>query len=316
MKRSDLIIIGGGPAGLAAGLYAARGMMDVILLRSGTPVCQATTTDLIENYPGFAKGVSGPELVQHMEEQAKRFGLTILDRHVLSVEPKEGVFKVVTDSDAFEARTLLIATGAVPRMVGVPGEEEFRGRGVSYCATCDGAFFTETTIAVIGGGDAAVKEAIYLTRFASKVHLIHRRDTFRAEPVLVRHAAENPGIEFVLDSVVTRIQGDELVDSVVVRNIKSGEEMRLAVEGVFIFTGIRPNSEFVSNVVRTDERGFIITDREMATSCPGVYAAGDVCCKNLRQIVTAVADGAIAVDSIERYLAGMEIESSATSHVA
>lgn len=316
MGKIDLIIIGGGPAGLTAGLYAARGMMDVTLLRSGTPVCQATTTDDIHNYPGFPGGIGGPELIQRMEEQATSFGLTILDRHVLSIIRNSGGFEVATDKGACEARTILIATGAVPRSVGVPGEKEFRGRGVSYCATCDGAFFTDTPIAVIGGGDAAVKEAIYLTRYASKVYLIHRRDTFRAEPVLVRHAAENPKIEFVLDSVVKEIHGDDLVDSVIVRNVKSGEEGRLEVEGVFVFTGIQPNSEIVTNIVQMDERGFIITDREMATSCPGIYAAGDVCRKSLRQIVTAVADGAIAVDSIEKYLSNEELRSSPASQVA
>lgn len=306
MSRRDVIIIGGGPAGLTAGLYAARGMMDVMLIRGGLPVCQAITTDIIENYPGFPEGIEGPELVARMERQATRFGLQIVEKHVELLRKDDGGFVVETDKESYSARAVVIATGAAPRSLGVPGENEFRGKGVSYCATCDGAFFTGAVVAVIGGGDAAVKEAIFLTRFASKVYLVHRRDQFRAEPVLVRTAKDNPKIEFVLDHIMTEVQGSNLVDTVAIRNVRTGEAGRLSVEGVFIFTGIQPNSGIVAHMVDTDERGFILTDREMATSHPGIFAAGDVCQKHLRQIVTAVADGAVAIESIERYFAELQ----------
>lgn len=307
MIRKDVIIIGGGPAGLTAGLYAARAFMDVLLIRSGIPVCQATMTNDIENYPGFPEGIGGPELVQRMEDQARRFGLQIVEDGVESVTKAEGGFIIKTAGTSFEARTVVVATGAVPRPLGTAGEAKYRGRGVSYCATCDGRFFVDMPIAVVGGGDAAVKEAIYLTRFASKIYLVHRRQGFRAEPVIVREAASNPKIKFVLDSIVTEIQGDNLVKAVTVRNVVTREEKHIPVEGVFIFTGIQPNSELVSRLVDTDERGFILTDRNMSTSCPGIYAAGDVCQKDLRQIVTAVSDGAVAIDAIEKYLSDSQI---------
>jgi len=303
VNRRDVIIVGGGPAGLTAGLYAARGLLDVMLIRGGLPVCQAITTDIIENYPGFPDGIDGPDLVARMEQQARRFGLEIVERAVESLREEDGGFVVETDRDAFHARAVVVATGAAPRSLGVPGESQFRGRGVSYCATCDGAFFTDAVVAVVGGGDAAVKEAVFLTRFASKVYLIHRRDQFRAEPVLVRTARDSPKIEFVLDHVMTQVNGDNLVDAVTIRNVRTNEESRLNVEGVFIFTGIRPNSDIAAPLVDTDGQGFILTDREMATSRPGIFAAGDVCQKHLRQVVTAVADGAVAIESIERYLA-------------
>lgn len=307
MSRRDTIIIGGGPAGLTAGLYAARALMDVLLIRAGTPVCQAMTAEAIENYPGFPEGIEGPELVKRMEDQARRFGLEILEDCVVSVDASDSGFVVAASKGSYESRTVLIATGAAPHSLGVRGEREFRGRGVSYCATCDGAFFTDAVVAVVGGGDAALKEAVYLTRFASKVYLIHRRKSFRAEALLVRSAAENAKIEFITDHVIEQINGADLVQAVTIRNVIIEEKRELKVEGVFVFTGIRPNSELIEHLIETDERGFVVTNQEMMTSQPGIYAAGDVCQKHLRQIVTAVSDGAVAIDSIERFLSKREI---------
>ncbi|MHB8986145.1 MAG: thioredoxin-disulfide reductase [Eubacteriales bacterium] len=302
MLKKELVIIGGGPAGLTAGLYAARGLMDAVLIEGGLPGSQAATTESIENFPGFPEGIGGPELVQKIENQARRFGLEILSGSVRSVRESGKDFIVETEKASFQARSVIVATGAAPRMLGAKGESDLRGRGVSYCATCDGALFGDAAVAVVGGGDAAVEEAIYLTRFASRVYLIHRRDTLRAAAVIARRAAENPKINFIFNTVVTEIQGEDLVERIALKDVVSGEEKRVPVDGVFIYVGTRPNSDFVKGLVETDDRGFIITDREMATSVPGIFAAGDVCRKSLRQVVTAVADGAIAIFSAEKYL--------------
>ncbi len=303
MLHKELVIIGRGPAGLTAGLYAARASMDVLLIGGWLPICQVVTTNFIENYPGFPDGIGGPELIEKMEKQAVRCGLEIMEDTVSSITRIGTTFQLVTGKEeTIEAASLVVATGAMPRQLGVEGETALRGKGVCYCATCDGPLFRGSVLAVVGGGEAALKESVYLTRFASKVYLIHRGDTFSAEPTTTEAAVKNPKIEFILGSVVKEINGEDLVTGITVRNVTSGEEKWLPVEGVFLYIGIQPNSGIVSQLVELDELGFIVTGREMATSMPGIFAAGDVCAKSLRQITTAVADGSIAVRSVEEYL--------------
>ncbi len=303
MTDFDVVIIGGGPAGLSAGLYAARAKLRTVLLERGMPGGQASTTDMIENYPGFPDGIPGPDLMMNMDIQARRFGVEPRFTDVLSVaEIPEGGFLVKTSDGEITTKTVIIAAGALSRPLGIPGEEEFRGRGVSYCATCDGAFFQGKRVAVVGGGDSSVQEAIYLTKFAEKVYIIHRRDEFRATKVLQEKARANSQIEFIMDSVVTNVVGNDQVEAIKVKNLKSGEEKAVAVDGVFVYIGKDPSTELFREFVDTDERGYIITDARMQTSRPGVFAAGDVRQTPLRQVVTAVADGAVAAVSAEEYI--------------
>lgn len=302
MKKKDLVIIGGGPAGLTAGIYAARAALDVVLLERGVPGGRTVTTEFIENYPGFGEGIGGPELMSQMESQARRFGLEVESTSVDKLTPNETGFVVGSDDGDIQAGAVIIATGLQAQSLGVKGESEFLGRGVSFCATCDGAFFRGEKVAVIGGGDAAVEEAMFLTRFASKVYLIHRRDELRATKVIQQRAFNNPKIEFIWNSNVVEIKGSTTIDAVVIKDVLNGETTLLPVKGVFMYIGNKPNSELVKELVEVDERGYIITDENMGTSHPGVYAAGDVRRKLLRQVVTAVADGAIAAVAAENYL--------------
>jgi thioredoxin reductase (NADPH) len=299
----DLVIIGGGPAGLTAGLYAARARMKVILLEKVTPGGQILVTDWIENYPGFPEGVSGIELVQRMTEQAKRFDLEIESAEVASLDLSQPVKKIVlSDGKTLTTHTMIIATGASPNELGVPGESRFSGKGVSFCGTCDGPFFKGKVVAAVGGGDTAVQESIYLTKFVEKVYLIHRRDEFRATKILQERALANNKIEVVWDSVVTEISGLFNVEKVTVQNVKSGAKKDLAVAGCFIWVGTKPNTSFVGDAVKVNDWGFITADLQMQTSVPGVFAVGDVRNTPLRQVVTAVGDAAIAVASAEHYL--------------
>lgn len=302
MEKRELVIIGGGPAGLSAGIYASRAAMNTVLLERGIPGGLVVSTESIENYPGFAGGIGGPELMLQMENQARRFGLEILSSNVASIKPTEKEFIVKTDDGEIAAGALIIASGAQPQLLGVKGETEYTGRGVSYCATCDGAFFRGKRVAVVGGGDAAVEEAIFLTKFAEKVFIIHRRGELRATRVVQQRAFENPKIELIWHSVVDEIHGTDTVDTVLVRNVRNGEKTRLDVDGAFIYVGHRPSSVLVKDLVRLNEKGYIITDENMLTSHPGIFAAGDVRQKLLRQVVTAVADGAIAAVAAEKYL--------------
>jgi len=298
----DLIITGGGPAGLTAGLYAARAMLKTLLLEKMTPGGQAATTFLIENYPGFAEGISGPDLAQAMENQAKKFGLAVTYGEVKKMSFREPLWEVETEDKKLLAKAVIVASGVEPRKLGVPGEETLRGRGVSYCATCDGPFFKDQEIGVVGGGDSAVEEALYLTRFAAKVYLIHRRNALRAEKIIQERAFQNPKIEILWDTVVTKVLGDSGVEGLELQNVKTKTLRTLKVGGVFFYVGWLSNTEFLKGIVNLDEQGFVLTDDQMATSAPGVFAAGDVRKKLLRQVATAVGDGAMAAFAAGQYI--------------
>jgi thioredoxin reductase (NADPH) len=298
----DIIIIGGGPAGLSAGLYAARSKAKTLILEKGKWGGQAATTEELENYPGSIEQPTGPEITARMKRQAEEFGAETKVEPVVKLELEGKIKKVITDSTEYEAKTVIVATGAKPKLLGCPGELEFRGKGVSYCATCDADFFTDLRVVVVGGGDSAVQEAIYLTKFAEKVTIIHRRDELRAAKSLQDKAFANEKINFIWDSVVEEVKGDGIVEKVVVKNKKTGEISEVETDGVFIFVGYDPVSELVKGLLETDQKGYIITDEEMQTSVEGVFAAGDVRKKMLRQVVTAAADGAIAAVKAEHYI--------------
>jgi thioredoxin reductase (NADPH) len=300
----DLIIIGGGPGGLTAGIYAGRARLKSLLIERLIHGGQMMTTDLVENYPGFPDGVSGFELSDLMRRQAERFGLGFQagEARDLQCGPPH---TVILEDRQLTAGAVIISSGAGYRRLGVAGESEFTGKGVSYCATCDGALYRGHTIAVVGGGDTALTDTIFLTRFADKIHLIHRRDAFRGEKVLQEQVFASEKIQIHWDTVVQEIQGQEAVERVRLKNVKTGEPSTLEVTGVFIFVGITPNSGWLKNRVAMDEWGFIFTDEHMATDIPGIFAVGDVRHKLLRQIATAVGDGAIAAFAAEHYLTGL-----------
>lgn len=299
----DLVIIGGGPAGLTAGLYAARARMNVILLEKSVPGGQIIVTDWIENYPGFPEGISGMDLTARMSEQAKHFGLKIETEEVLALDCSEVIKKIKLKDRTISAHGVILTTGASPQSLGVPGEDDFYGKGVSCCATCDGPFFKNAVVAAVGGGDTAVQESIFLTRFVKKVFLIHRRDKLRAAKILQERALANDKIEIMWDSVLTGIQGNKAgVNSISIKNVKTENILDLAVEGCFIWVGIQPNSGFLSNDIKVDKHGFVVVDEKMATSVPGVFAAGDGRSTPLRQIATAIGDAAIAAVSAEHYI--------------
>lgn len=299
----DIIIVGGGPAGLTAGLYTSRARLKSLLIEKALPGGQVMTVEWVENYPGFEGGISGIELGQRMERQARRFGLEIIQGSVTEVSLHNKIKKILLeDAQVYEAKALIIATGANPKPLGIEGEERYRGRGVSYCATCDGAFFKGKNIAVIGGGNSAVQEAIFLTRFAEAVYIVHRRDELRATRIIQEEAFANPKIKFIWNSAPEKIDGGETVNALFLRNVMTGETSRLSVEGVFIYIGYIPNTGFLKGLVKLDEGNYIITDEEMSTSVPGIFAAGDVRAKSLKQIATAVGDGATATYSAEKYI--------------
>jgi thioredoxin reductase (NADPH) len=299
----DLLILGGGPAGLTAGLYASRAKLNTLLLEKTAPGGQILVTDWIENYPGFPGGLSGSDLVQKMTEQATGFGLKIESNEVLEVDFSGPMKKVVVSDRTLSARTVIICTGASPRKLGVPGEDRFYGRGVSFCATCDAPFFKNRMVAAVGGGDTAVQESLYLAKFAQKVYLVHRRDKLRATAILQERVLANPKIEILWNTVVTDILGGLTnVEGVRIQNVKSCESRDLSVDGCFIWVGIQPATTFLKNAVQLDEFSFIPVNEKMETSIPGVFAAGDVRNTPLRQVVTAVGDAAIAVNSAQHYL--------------
>ena len=298
----DTIIIGAGPAGMTAALYAARSNLKVALLERGIPGGQMNNTADIENYPGYAN-ISGPELAEKMFEPLENLGVEHLFGLVEKIEDRGDFKEIITEDEHFEAKTVIIASGANHRHLGVPGEEDYNSRGVSYCAVCDGAFFRDEDLLVVGGGDSAVEEAIFLTRFAKSVTIVHRRDELRAQKVLQDRAFANEKIRFVWDSVVESIHGDERkVTGVTFKNVKTGEISQAEFGGIFIYVGLDPVSEFAADLGITDEAGWILTDHQMKTSVAGIYAVGDVRQKDLRQITTAVGDGAIASQEVYKYL--------------
>ncbi|MDU7074426.1 MAG: thioredoxin-disulfide reductase [Streptococcus peroris] len=297
----DTIIIGAGPAGMTAALYAARSNLKVALIEGGLPGGQMNNTSDIENYPGYAN-ISGPELAEKMFEPLENLGVEHLYGFVENVEDHGDVKKVITADEEFETRTVIVATGSKHRLLGVPGEEELNSRGVSYCAVCDGAFFRDQDLLVVGGGDSAVEEAIFLTQFAKSVTIVHRRDELRAQKVLQDRAFANDKINFIWDSVVREIKGENRVESVVIENVKSGQVTEQAFGGVFIYVGLDPVSDFVQELHIQDHAGWIVTDDHMKTSVAGVFAVGDVRQKDLRQVTTAVGDGAIAGQEAYKYI--------------
>ena len=302
----DLIILGSGPAGLSAALYTARADLKPLVLTGMTLHGQASTTDTIENYPGFPEGVGGEELGQLFQTQAERFGAEIEMDQATSVDLSQQPYGIETYSKKYLTTSLIITTGADPKKLNIPGEKEFTGRGVSYCGTCDGWFFKGKDIVVVGGGDSALEEGLFLTRFANTVTIIHRRDELRAGAILVNRANENPKIKFIWDSVVTEIHGDNAVKSVLLKNVKTGEEKVHPTDGIFIFIGHRPNSGLFGGQLDLDEHGYIVTNKYMETDLPGVYAAGEITDPHFRQVITSAGMGAAAGIQATRYLEKLE----------
>ena len=301
-KVYDVTIVGAGPAGLAAALYAARSGLSTVMIERGVAGGQAATTHLIENYPGFPDGVAGPELMAQMQRQAEKFGAEVVQADVDALELGGKTKKVRSGSQEWQTRTVVLAMGAYPRKLDVPGEDDLIGGGVSYCATCDGAFYKGKKVAVVGGGDSAIVEALYLTRFATEVTVIHRRAELRATKVLQDRAFNHDRVKFAWNAVVTSVVGEGLLDHLVLKNVKTGEETELKVNGVFVYVGYDPNTALVKGQVDLDQHGYIRAGEDTRTSAAGVFAAGDLRVKGLRQVITAAADGAVAAEQALRYV--------------
>ncbi len=305
----DIVIIGAGPGGLTAGIYAGRSRLKTLIFERLSPGGQIAVSDEVDNYPGFPEGISGKELTDRMEKQAVRFGAKIVPDEVRKISKKDNLFELETaSSGTIKCKSVIIATGADPVKLPVPEEEKFRGRGISYCATCDAAFFKDKIVAVVGGGDTAIADAIYLTKFAKKVIVVHRRDQLRAVKALQEEAFSNPKIEFQWNSVSEHVIGENKVEGLEVKNVKTGEKTVLKVDGIFVAIGTVPNSEIVKDIVEVDERGFIKTNQNRETSVSGIFAVGDVRDTPLRQVVTAAGDGAIAEFSAENYIKNLKLE--------
>ncbi len=305
-ETRNLVIIGSGPAGLSAALYAARAELAPLVLSGMSLYGQASTTDIIENYPGFPEGIGGAELGQLFQTQAERFGADIEFDQATAVDFESHPFIVETYGKRIEAKSVIISTGADPRKLNIPGEKALTGKGVSYCGTCDGWFFKDKDIVVVGGGDSALEEGLFLTRFANSVTIIHRRDELRAGAILQRRAFENPKIKFIWDTIVTEIQGEDAVESVKLESVKTGEVINHPTEGVFIFIGHRPNSALFEDHLALNDKGYIQTNKFMETSVPGVFAAGEIADPVFRQVITSAGMGAAAAIQATRYLENVE----------
>jgi thioredoxin reductase (NADPH) len=298
----DVIIIGAGPAGLTSAIYTGRAKLKTLVLEANVPGGNAGITDLIENYPGFPGGISGAELMALFMKQAEEFGVEIVYDEVRGIQCKGEVKTVITTQNQYESRTIIVAAGARRRELGVEGERQYLGKGVSYCATCDGFFFRDKTVAVIGGGDSAVKEALYLAELADRVYLIHRREKFRANQTSLDKMLNSPKVELKLNKIVQRIEGDNnSVKRLILADVNTGEEETLPVNGVFVSIGMTPASDFITNLMEVSD-GYILTDENMMTNIKGIFAAGDIRSKKLRQISTAVGDGALAGAAVSEYI--------------
>ncbi|MFZ5427487.1 MAG: thioredoxin-disulfide reductase [Thermodesulfobacteriota bacterium] len=303
MKQFDAVVIGGGPAGMTAALYLARSELTVALVEKLSPGGQVLMTHFIENYPGYPEGIEGWKLADIFAKHIDAYpAIARYSDEVKSIDPREGAHKVLIGDEWVEARAVIVCSGARYKRVGIPGEKELLGKGVSYCALCDGNFFRGQDVAVIGGGNSALEESLYLARLVKKIYLIHRRDDFRAQRCYQDRCEMNNSIEILRSSVVDQIAGQDKVEAVVVRNLKTGEVKRIDVEGVFVFVGYEPQGGFFPPGMEIDPSGFIVTDQNYRTSIPGIYAAGDVRSKNVRQVATAVGDGAGAASTVISYL--------------
>lgn len=302
-KVYDVVIVGGGPAGLTAGLYTSRGRLTSLLIEKGITGGQIVNAELVENFPGFPEGISGYDLGDLLSQQASRYGLETINAEVTGLELADGGKIVATSNGSFTARSVILAGGSNPVTLDVPGENRLTGRGVSYCATCDAAFFRDQPVAVVGGGDAAITEALHLTKFASSVTVIHRRDALRASAILQERAFAEPTIQFAWDSVVAEVEGKDFVESLRLSNVRQGSDSSLAVAGVFVSIGFRPDTAYLKGIVELDATGHVVTNEKMETDVAGILAAGDIRHNSARQAVTAAGDGATAAIFTEKYLA-------------
>ncbi|OGO24257.1 MAG: thioredoxin-disulfide reductase [Chloroflexi bacterium RBG_16_50_9] len=301
-KKYDVVVIGGGPAGLSAGIYTSRARLSTLLIEKGMVGGQIVNAEQVENYPGFSEGISGFDLTQSMHRQATKFGMETLNADVIGIGVNGEQKVVKTAQGDFVARALIIAGGSERQKLDIPGEAEFTGKGVSYCATCDGAFFREKPVAVVGGGDAALTEALHLTRFASKVTVIHRRHELRATRILQEKALAEPKIELLWDTTVEEVAGGNFVDRITVSHVTGGEKAVIDIAGVFVSIGFKPNTDYLKSILTLDKTGAIVVDENMATVVPGIFAAGDIRSNSIRQVISAAGDGAIAAVSAGKYI--------------
>lgn len=303
----DTVILGAGPAGLTAAIYTSRAMISTLVLEKLGSGGQLAITDNIENFPGFPDGINGFVLSRKIEEQAKKFGAHFENAEIKRIDKDKtsNTFQIEADGASFQSKSIIIATGAKPRRLGIKGEDTFIGRGVSFCATCDGAFYRNKVVAVVGGGDSAMDEGLFLTKFAEKVYIIHRRDALRAEKILQKRAFDNPKIEFIWDSIVEEVVGEDKIKQLKIKNVKDNHISLLDVDGMFLYIGLLPNTDIFEGVQK-DEQGYIITDEFMKTNVAGIFAAGDCRRPVFRQVATAIGDGAVAAQSVRKYLEEMK----------